>query len=241
MNSTKEKKTIISYFDQMALSSEFQRVFLTFENLNPSHEARSLLITSSIMEEGKSTIASFLAIAMAQFGNSSTILIDADLRKPTIDKLFNINSAPGLVDFLQDNSNLQECIRPTILRNLKIISGGPPTSNAEKILKLQSLKELLNQLKSTFTFTIVDSAPVMVVPDALTLSRAVDGVILVIKAGVTPKEVVKRASETIKDSGANLLGIILNNAEGALPDYYSYKYKYYKYKYGYEKRKNLQQ
>jgi Mrp family chromosome partitioning ATPase len=76
-------------------------------------------------------------------------------------------------------------------------------------------------------------------PDALNLSRVVDGVILVVKAGVTPKEVVKRASETIKDSGGNLLGVILNNVSGALPDYYSYKYKYYKYKYEHEKRKNL--
>jgi len=128
-----------------------------------------------------------------------------------------------------------------MLTNLKIITGGVPTPHADKILDHQSLKDLLNQLKSTFTFILIDSAPVMMLPDAINLSRVVDGVILVVKAGVTPKEVVKRASETIKDSGANLLGIILNNVEGALPDYYSYKYKYYKYKYEYEKRKNLQQ
>lgn len=241
MNSTDEKKTIISYFDQMALASEFQRVSLTLENLNPAKEARSILITSSTMEEGKSTIASFLAIAISQFGNRSTILIDADLRKPTIDKLFGLKCCPGLNELLQGKANLLENIRPTILTNLKIITGGMPTGDADKILEHQSLKDLLNQLKSTFTFTLVDSAPVMMLPDALNLSRVVDGVVLVVKAGVTPKEVVKRASETIKDSGGNLLGVILNNVSGALPDYYNYKYKYYKYKYEYEKKKNLQQ
>lgn len=239
MNSTDEKKTIISYFDQMALASEFQRVSLTLENLNPAKEARSILITSSTMEEGKSTIASFLAIAISQFGNRSTILIDADLRKPTIDKLFGLNCCPGLNELLQGKANLLENIRPTILTNLKIITGGMPTGDADKILEHQSLKDLLDQLKLTFTFTLIDSAPVMMLPDALNLSRVVDGVVLVVKAGVTPKEVVKRASETIKDSGGNLLGVILNNVKEALPDYYSYKCKYYKYKYEYEKKKNL--
>jgi capsular exopolysaccharide synthesis family protein len=239
MNSTDEKKTIISYFDQMALASEFQRVSLTLENLNPAKEARSILITSSTMEEGKSTIASFLAIAISQFGNRSTILIDADLRKPTIDKLFGLNRCPGINELLQGKANLLENIRPTILTNLKIITGGMPTGDADKILEHQSLKDLLDQLKLTFTFTLIDSAPVMMLPDALNLSRVVDGVVLVVKAGVTPKEVVKRASETIKDSGGNLLGVILNNVKEALPDYYSYKCKYYKYKYEYEKKKNL--
>lgn len=238
MNSSQERKTIINYFDQAALATEFQTLFLKLQNLSPSKEPKSFLITSSTMGEGKSTMASFLAIAMSQFGERSTILIDADLRKPTINQLFDVDSGPGLVDLLQGKTNLLESIRPTVLRNLKIITGGRPTSDADKLLKMQNLKDLFNQLKLTFTFTIIDSPPVMMLPDALTLSRAVDGIILVIKAGVTPKEVTKRACEILQGSGGNLLGVILNNVKGALPNYYSYKY--YKYKYQYEKRKNLE-
>jgi capsular exopolysaccharide synthesis family protein len=237
MNSSNEKKTIINYFDQAALATEFQRVFLKLENLSPAKEAKSLLITSSIMGEGKSTIASFLAISISQFGDRSTVLLDADLRKPAISKLFDVDSSPGLTDLLQGRANLQKIIKPTILGNLKIITGGLPTPNVDKILGLQSLKDLFTQLKSSFEFTIIDSAPVMMLPDTLNLSQTVDGVILVVKAGVTPKEVVKRACEALQDSGVNLLGVILNNVKGALPDYYSYKY--YSYKYKYEKRKNL--
>ncbi|MGB8658705.1 MAG: CpsD/CapB family tyrosine-protein kinase [Candidatus Zixiibacteriota bacterium] len=238
MNSNHESKTIINYFDQAPLATEFQRIFLKLENLNPAREAKTLLITSSVKEEGKSTIASFFAIAMSQFGNRPTILIDADLRKPTIDKLFNLNCCPGLAELLEKRANLLENIRSTVLTNLKIITGGMQTTDgADGIFEDQSLRDLLNQLRTTFTFIIIDSAPVMVLPDALNLSRLVDGVVLVVKAGATPKEVVKRASETIKDSGGNLLGVILNDVERALPDYYSYKYKYYKYKYAYEKKK----
>jgi capsular exopolysaccharide synthesis family protein len=238
MNSGDEKKTIINYFDQTALATEFQRVSLKLEKLSPAKEPKSLLITSATMGEGKSTIASFLAIAMSQFEDRSTILVDADLRKPVINKLFSVNSRPGLTSLLRRKDDLQKTIKPTIFKNLKIITGGVPTPDADKILKLQTLKDLFNELKPTFMYTIIDSAPVMMLPDALNLSRAVDGVILVVNAGVTPKEVVKRASEALQDSGANMLGVILNNVKGALPDYYSYKY--YKYKYEYEKRKNLE-
>jgi protein-tyrosine kinase len=237
VKSSDEKKTIINYFDQAALATEFQRVFLKLENLSPAKEAKSLLITSSIMGEGKSTIASFLAISISQFGDRSTVLIDADLRKPTIGKLFDFDSSPGLTDLLQGRANLEESIRPTILGNLKTITGGLPTPNADKLLGLQSLKDLFTQLKSSFEFTIIDSAPVMMLPDTLNLSRAVDGVILVVKAGVTPREVVKRACETLEDSGATVLGVILNNVKEVLSAYYDYKY--YKYKYKYEKSKNL--
>ena len=235
MNSSDEKKTIINYFDQTALFAEFQRVFLKLEKLSSAKEPKSLLITSSAMGEGKSTITSFLAICMSQLGDRSTVLIDGDLRKPTISKLFDVNSCPGLTDLLQGRSNLEETIRPTILKNLKIITGGEPSPKADKILGLQSLKDLFNQLKLTFTFMIIDSAPVMMLPDALNLSRSVDSVILVVKAGVTPREVVKRACETLQDSGANLLGVILNNVKKTLPYYYNSKY--YNYKYRYEKKK----
>lgn len=236
MNSSDEKKTIINYFDQATfLFTEFQKVFLKLEKLSAAKEPKSLLITSSTMGEGKSTIASFLAISMSQLGGRSTVLIDADLRKPTISKLFDVNSCPGLTDLLQGRADLEETIRPTILKNLKIITGGEPSPKADKILGLQSLKDLFNQLKLTFTSMIIDSAPVMMLPDALNLSRSVDSVILVVKAGVTPREVVKRACETLQDSGANLLGVILNNVKKTLPYYYNSKY--YNYKYRYEKKK----
>lgn len=236
MNSTNEKKTIVDYFDHVAIAMEFQRMFLKLESLDADKQPKALLITSSTMEEGKSTIASFLAISMSRFGGGSSILIDADLRKPAINRLFKANSSPGLIDILQGKADLQEGIQPTILGNLKIMSGGQPTPDADKILEVQRLKDLFNQLKLTFNFIVVDSAPIMMLPDTLKLSRAVDGVILVVKAGVTPKEVVKRACETLQDSGANLLGVILNNVKGALPDYYSYKY--YKYKYKYKKEES---
>lgn len=237
MNSTDEKKTIVDYFDYAALATEFQRVFLKLENLGGNQKPKTFLITSATMEEGKSTVASFLAISMSQFGHGSSILIDADLRKPVVNKLFKVSSSPGLIDILQERIDLQAGIQSTILGNLKIITGGHPTPDADKILEVQRLKDLFDQLKSTFTFIVVDSAPVMMLPDALNLSQAVDGVILVVKAGATSREVAKRTCEILEDSGATMLGVILNNVKQVLPGYYGYKY--YKYKYKYEKSKNL--
>jgi len=195
------------------------------------------LVTSSMVQEGKSTIASFLAMAMSVFSNKPTLLIDGDMRIPTVSKLFKINLTPGLVELLEGKVSLDQVIQPTPIQNLKVIASGEPTPLADKLLVMSGFKELLDRLKSSYAITIIDSPPIMILPDALSLNRVVDEVVLVVKAGVTPREVVKRTCDTLRDSGANIIGVILNNIKQSLPYYYNSKYYHYQYDYG--KRKKI--
>jgi capsular exopolysaccharide synthesis family protein len=237
MNPSQASETLFDFFGrEVALYTEFQRIFLKLENVNSGHDPKSLLVTSSTVQEGKSTIASFLAMAMSVFSNKPTLLIDGDMRKPTVSKLFKINPAPGLVELLEGKVSLDQVIQPTPIQNLKVIASGEPTPLADKLLVMSGFKEWLDRLKSIYAITIIDSPPIMILPDALSLNRVVDEVVLVVKAGVTPREVVKRTCNTLRDSGANIIGVVLNNINQSLPYYYNSKYYHYHYDYGKRKK-----
>jgi capsular exopolysaccharide synthesis family protein len=237
MNLNQASETLFDFFGrEVILYTEFQRIFLKLEKINSGHAPRSLLVTSSTVQEGKSTIASFLALAISVFSNRPTLLIDGDMRKPTVSRLYKINPAPGLVELLEGKVSLDQVLQPTPIQNLKVITGGEPTPQADKLLMQSGFKELLERFKSEYAITIIDSPPLMILPDALSLNRIVDEVVLVVKAGVTPREVVKRTCDTLRDSGANIIGVVLNNIQQSLPYYYNSKYYHYHYDYGKRKK-----
>jgi len=189
-------------------------------------------VSSSSLGEGKSTIASLLAIALSSYGERMTLLLDADLRRPNIHKLFGIRQSPGLAELLLEEAGTGEVMNSTPLSNLKIITSGRQIEKVSKALKTELLKDILERFKLNFGYVVVDSPPIIPVPDSLILSRQVDGVILVLKAGSTPREVAKRAYDLLKNAKGDSIGIILNNMKKALPYYYNYGY----YGYGSSKR-----
>jgi capsular exopolysaccharide synthesis family protein len=223
-------RSIISFFDQLPIASEFRSIYFNLKNIWEDGQARSILVTSSSLGEGKSTMASFLAIALSSYGERMTLLIDADLRKPCIHKLFDMWQSPGLAELLLERASLEEVLNSTPLNNLKIITSGRQIQKVSKVLKREALKNLLEQFKRNFGYVVIDTTPILPVPDSLILSRQTDGVILVLKAGITPREVVKRAYDLLKNAKGNSIGIILNNMKNTLPYYYNYGY--YGYRYG---------
>ncbi len=223
--------TVIDRYDgESASGTEFRRLLHNMMNSKYlPEEGKVFLVTSATTGEGKSTIASNLAVTASVYKMKKTLLIDADLRRPVLHKLFGLNRERGLCEILLGSEKLEDCTRVTSIENLSILTSGLHHTNPTSILDQMTMSETLAAAKFYFDLIIVDCAPVIPVSDALTIGKDADGVIVVIKAGETPKEVSKRACDLVHESGSNLLGVTLNNVKEALPYYYNYRYYGYKY------------
>ena len=230
MESVKNSKIISSWYDEESLfSTEFRRLYSKLRNLNPGKEIKNLLITSATLGEGKSTSAALMAITIAKYRDTNTLLIDCDLRRPTIHKIFGMKRQNGFSEVALKKKSFKSVIKDTFIPNLKVLTSGDLTRSPAEIFNLPSIGELFAESKFYFDTIIVDSAPTIPVSDTLILSSEMDGALVVVRAGRTPREMVKRATDLMRDAGISILGIILNNAEKVLPYYYDYRSDYYEY------------
>jgi len=231
MGRPKDSSIIDSYNPESPMGTEFRRLFhnLTHSKLLPE-DAKSFLITSPSIGEGKSTISCYLALIGATHGPRKTLLVDADLRRPVIHRLFSIDQAGGLSDIIVNGAKMEECIKRTKHENLHIVTAGKNLKNPTMLFDSPAMPAFFEAAKFYYELIIVDSAPVIPVPDPLILSNVVEGICLVAKAGATQREVLTRACQLINESGgASLLGVVLNNVNQALPYYYNHKYYGYHY------------
>lgn len=194
---------------------------------------RSLLITSASPTEGKSTISSNLAVVMAQAG-LRVVLVDGDLRRPSIHKIFGLTNRFGISDsMLQASTQWDNVAQPTEITNLSIISTGSLPPNPSELLGSQRFRQFLEKLTSTYDMVIVDSPPLLPVTDAAIISRAVDSVLLVIDTGATRAGAVAQSKERLNRVGARVLGVVMNKFTLGRSGYYSQYYQYYSQYYYY--------
>lgn len=223
-------RIIANFAGESATGTEFRRLLHNMLNHKSLPEdGKSFLITSSTTGEGKTTISSNLAITAAQYKLKKTLIIDADLRRPTLHKLFGFDRAPGLSDILENRLKIEDAFRPTELENLWVLTSGSPSPNPTHLFDTPIIPEIIAATKFYFDLIIIDCAPVIPVSDPLILGSDVDGLLMVVKAGETPKEVCKRACSLVVEAEANLLGVALNNVKEALPYYFNYRYYGYQY------------
>ncbi|MFH1893213.1 MAG: CpsD/CapB family tyrosine-protein kinase [Candidatus Zixiibacteriota bacterium] len=221
---------IENFAGESATGTEFRRLLHNMLNHKSlPKDGKSFLITSSTTGEGKTTISSNLAITAAQYKLKKTLLIDADLRRPTVHRLFGFDRSPGLSDILENGLKVEDAFRPTNLENLWVMASGSPFPNPTGLFDTPRIPEVIAATKFYFDLIIIDCAPIIPVSDPLILGRDVDGLLMVVKAGETPKEVCKRACDLVLEAGANLLGVALNNVKEALPYYFNYRYYGYHY------------
>jgi succinoglycan biosynthesis transport protein ExoP len=193
-----------------------------------------ILVTSALPREGKTTAAANLAVTLAQLGDR-TLLIDADLRKPGIGRLLNMNGGKyaGLSSYLAGVSSLDlVTVQHPSVPNLSAIPTGPLPPNPADLLSSHRLADAIAQLRDKFKFIVIDTPPVMAATDAVILSVQADGVLLVVRSGETPKEAFTRTRDLLVSVKCRLLGVVLNAVNSHAPDYY-YSYRYYPYSYGY--------
>lgn len=188
---------------------------------------RTLLITSAQAHEGKSAIALNLAQTLAQ-QRGPVLLIDADLRKPTIAKSLNLDSDRGLSTLLSGQHRFDEALQCSgVMPGLNVLAGGPVPSNPAELLSSEKMALLLQECMCRFNHVVIDSPPVLSVTDAAIVSGMVDGVILVVEGDRTAKGALLRARQILSVSGAKILGIALNKFDLRHQDYYGYSNHYY--------------
>src|SRR5215472_12946268 len=181
-----------------------------------------ILVTSALPREGKTTAAAYLAVTLAQLGDS-TVLVDADLRKPGIRRLLNLGAGKyaGLSSYLAGVSSLDLVSVPhPAIPNLVAIPTGPLPPNPADLLSSHKLADAIAELRSKYKFVVIDSPPVMAATDAVILSVQADGVLLVVHSGRTPKVAFTRARDLLTSVKSRILGVVLNAVNSNAPDYY---------------------
>jgi len=196
-----------------------------------------ILLTSATPKEGKTLVALNLGTAMAQAG-SKTLLIEADMRRPRAHKILNIENSAGLSNILSSASGIDEVIRPTGIPNLDIITAGPIPPNPSELLGSQRMPELIASLRERYDHIIIDTPPATAVTDATILTQHVDGVVIIAKAFVTPKELVRSAVQGLQKVNAKIIGVVLNSVNMSKEGAYYYQYAYYYY-YGENENKKM--
>ena len=190
-------------------------------------ELKSLLVTSSSPAEGKTTIAANLAISTAREGKS-VVLVDSDLRRPALHKVFDLDNREGLTNALMGNATLQEVLFPTSLSMLRVLPAGLLPPDPTLILRSPNMKKLLNELEAMSDLVILDSPPLLAVTDPLILASLVDGVLMVVDAHKTRREPVRRAVDSLKQGDQFILGAVLNKIRArGRGDYYYYYHREY--------------
>ena len=220
-----QRQTIYDIFDQESpIATEMRRLYSNIRHIDGKNPKRSFLITSAERGEGKSTVASHLALTVARFRGKKSLLVDADLRRPKVHQIFDVPREPGLFECLNGEIDPLEAVKDTPIENLKIIPAGRRVKSPAHLFEGDIMTEIFEKIKFYYDIVIVDSAPVIPVSDPMLISSVLDGVILVMLAGRTPRNVSLRAKNILLDANADLLGVVVNNMSEVLPYYYDYRY-----------------
>ncbi|MBE6728902.1 MAG: CpsD/CapB family tyrosine-protein kinase [Ruminococcaceae bacterium] len=199
----------------------------------PQDGCRSFVISSSVPGEGKSTTAVNMAVAFSQLGKK-VLLIDADLRRPSIHKKLKLVNTKGLCSVLSGIASIDECIQHSN-KFLDVLTSGPLPSNPIELIESVALTELLSSLQEYYDYIIFDSTPINIVSDAISLAPKTDGLVLLVLEGTTRRDDVHHALSACKFANINILGAVINCVDPKNSRKYSYrKYKYGGYRYAYK-------
>lgn len=200
-----------------------------------SAEKKIVVVSGSEPSAGKSTTCSNLAVLMAQTG-SSVLLIDADLRKPTMHRVFHVNRQDGLTKLLLNMGDTENSIIKEVAPHMDLLPAGPIPPNPSELLGSVRMARLLNKLAEKYEYIFIDTPPINVVTDGLILSSRAAGTVLVARQNSTTYDELREAVEKIKNVNGNLLGVVINDytyVAGERQHRYYYKRYGYRYKYGY--------
>ena len=212
---------LITLTDPRSPASEAYRTLrtnLSFYSLD--EPLRTLVVTSPAPDEGKSTTIANLAVTMAQ-GGRRTILVDCDLRRPSLHELFGVNNEVGLTTMILDE-NAGLVLQQTTVENLSILPSGPKPPNPADLVGSRKVERVLDMLKENADVVLIDAPPVIGVTDAAVLGARVDGVLLVVSAGKTRRDHAEHARELLEKARVRIVGVALTNAahDNSLGRYY---------------------
>ena len=216
--------TLITISNPRSPISEAYRTLRTnLEFTSLDKPLRSMVVTSAAPEEGKSTTLANLAVTIAQSGKK-VILVDCDLRRPSLHNFFNARNTPGFTDMMRDDSLMSKPpLQETGVANLSLLSSGTIPPNPAELIASRKMNQLITALQSQADVVLFDAPPIIAVTDAALLATKVDAALLVISAGKTKRDHAKKAKALLEKVNAHLIGTVLNNVKGetSLYQYYS--------------------
>jgi polysaccharide biosynthesis transport protein len=225
---TKGRVTLLQPDDARHIFAESYRnvrsslFFMPYEGPRP----KTMLITSSVPNEGKSTISSNLAITMALSG-ARTLLIDGDLRRGALREAFGVSSTIGFSEVLKQEVNWQEVVVPTTYENLFLLPRGKTLGQPSEHLLRDSTDALLRDMYNHYDYIIIDSSPVLAADDSTSLAPKIDATLFVVRLSYTSARLTRKSLELLYNRQVNVPGVILNYVDTSLPEYYYYQYSEY--------------
>lgn len=236
----RSKSELLIYADSRSSLAEAYRQLRTSILLSTAgHSPKSLLVTSSLPSEGKTTTATNTAISLAQTG-ARVLIIDADMRRPRVHSVFGIENGEGLSSVLSSELNENEIlssIKEDQRTNVSILTSGPIPPNPAELVGSDQMAKLLKLFQKHFDHVVIDSPPITSFTDGVLIASIVDGVILVVHSGQSSRQVVRRARQLISDVGAKIFGVVLNNVDLKSQDNYYYQSYYHRDNYDSQGRK----
>ena len=230
---------LVSFFAPSSMVSEqFRRLRTHIIKPGLDNSPKTILVTSAMAGEGKSLIAINLAITIAVELHSHALLVDCDLRNPSLSRFFGLQGEKGLSDYLLGNADIPDLLVKSSVDKLSILSGGRIQENPVELIGSNRMKAFVQDLKSRYEdrYIILDSSPILATTEPSVLSEMVDGILLVVKSGDTPRESIQQALKLIKKD--KILGVVLNNTEfktkALIQRYFGTNRYYYDYRYSKE-------
>jgi protein-tyrosine kinase len=220
-------QALVAHLEPKSPAAEAYRTLRTsiqFAGLD--HKCRSIMVTSSSPGEGKSTTVANFGVVLAQTG-SRVCLVDSDLCRPTLHRIFGLANNRGLTTALLEGLPLSQIAQPTNVPNLSVATSGPLPPNPAELVGSNRMREALEAATGEYDMTLLDSPPVVSVADAVALATFADGVVMVVQTGKVPNEVIRRATGQILAVKGRILGVVMNGVNLKRDGYYYDYYRYY--------------
>ena len=219
-------KLVVSNTVPQALREQYRRLAANLHHAQEEAGIKTLMVTSAVPDEGKTLTATNVALTLSESYRRRVLLIDADLRRPSLDDVFKLPKGFGLNEALTGRADRKVSITQ-VSRNLSLLPAGTPDSDPMSVLTSERMRNLIREASAAFEWVIMDTPPIGILTDAKLLGAMVDGALLVVRAGRTPANQIQRAVDSL---GKNrILGVVLNRAErrGSIDQEYKYDYSYY--------------
>ncbi|MFT4414721.1 CpsD/CapB family tyrosine-protein kinase [Fredinandcohnia humi] len=217
-----QNRSLVTLFNPKSpISEQYRTIRTNIQFSTVDQEIRTMMVTSSGPAEGKSTTTNNIAVVFAQQGKK-VLLVDADLRKPTVHFSFKLENHYGLTNVLTKQVTLDKAIQKSDQENLSVLTSGPIPPNPAEILGSKAMDEFLAQVQGMFDLVVFDTPPVLAVTDGQVLAYKCDGVVMVVSSGKTENEAALKAKDLLMNAKAKLLGVVLNNKKQKDNQYYYY-------------------
>lgn len=216
------KRSLITMFDSKSpISEQYRTIRTNIQFSSVDYDVKTLMVTSSGPGEGKSTTAANLAVVFAQQGKR-VLLVDADMRKPTVHYTFNHTNSIGLTSVLTRQLTIDKAVKESAEKNLFVLTSGPIPPNPAELLSSQMMKQFFKEAQEYFDLIVFDTPPLLAVTDAQLLANKCDGTVLVVSSGKTQNDMLLKAKELLDSAQSKLLGVVLNNKKIENTNYYYY-------------------